>query len=244
MRANQKDLFEEYFIVRANTPECRRVSQLESTLVLMNQHLIYYVAKRYYTIRQHQAEIKSVGMAMLLKAVRNYDPQLGSFASFAIQQLRSAEGLQSIVRFYASGPIKIPHNAFVTYATEKRNRLEGIELSQESQAVETAITQISRFGEDVNDNSIPLEESIEQSTFASALDLLEYSQKKKAINAVFNSLGDRERQVVDMVFGMKDDSESMDLRSVGKVLSISHEGVRKIRDKALERMRKRLINQI
>jgi DNA-directed RNA polymerase sigma subunit (sigma70/sigma32) len=53
----------------------------------------------------------------------------------------------------------------------------------------------------------------------------------------------REKQVIYLLFGMEEETEAMDLRSVGKILSISHEMVRKIRDKALDRLKKRLAPQ-
>lgn len=243
MKADQVNLFREYSELRAVSPNCKRIEVIETLLVQMNQGLIFYVAKRYPAIWWYQSEIKTVGMANLLKAVRTYDPSLGDFGPYAVQQLRSSEGLQSIQRFHACGPIKIPHNAFVSYMTEKKNQANNpdSEFSEECQAVDSAISNLSRFGEETEGAS--LEDTIEQSTFADPSTMIEHKQARKALYDVLGTLDGREKQVIYLLFGMEEDTEAMDLRSVGKILSISHEMVRKIRDKALDRLKKRLAPQ-
>ena len=244
MKADQVNLFREYSELRAVSPDCKRIEVLETLLVQMNQGLIFYVARRYPAIWQYQSEIKTVGMANLLKAIRTYDPALGDFGPYAVQQLRSSEGLQSIQRFHACGPIKIPHNAFVSYLTEKKNQANDpdSEFSEECQAVDSAISNLARFGEET-DGYLELEEIVEQSTFAGPSTMIEHKQERKALYDVLGTLDGREKQVIYLLFGMDEETEAMDLRSVGKILSISHEMVRKIRDKALDRLRKRLAPQ-
>lgn len=244
MKADQVNLFREYSELRAVSPDCKRIEVLETLLVQMNQGLIFYVARRYPAIWQYQDEIKTVGMANLLKAVRTYDPTLGDFGPYAVQQLRSSEGLQSIQRFHACGPIKIPHNAFVSYMTEKKNQASNPDstFSEESQAVDSAISNLSRFGEET-DGYLELEELVEQTTFAVPSAMIEHKQASKALHDVLGTLDGREKQVIYLLFGMEEECEAMDLRSVGKILSISHEMVRKIRDKALDRLKKRLAPQ-
>ena len=243
MKADQVNLFREYSELRATSPNCKRIEVIETLLVQMNQGLIFYVARRYPAIWQYQSEIKTVGMANLLKAIRTYDPSLGDFGPYAVQQLRSSEGLQSIQRFHACGPIKIPHNAFVSYLTEKKNQANDpdSEFSEECQAVDSAISNLSRFGEETEGMS--LEETVEQSTFAGPSAMIEHKQARKALYDVLGTLDGREKQVIYLLFGMEEETEAMDLRSVGKILSISHEMVRKIRDKALDRLKKRLAPQ-
>ena len=244
MKADQVNLFSEYSELRAVSPDCKRIEVLETLLVQMNQGLIFYVARRYPAIWQYQSEIKTVGMANLLKAIRTYDPALGDFGPYAVQQLRSSEGLQSIQRFHACGPIKIPHNAFVSYLTEKKNQANDpdSEFSEECQAVDSAISNLARFGEET-DGYLELEEIVEQSTFAAPSTMIEYKQERKALYDVLGTLDGREKQVIYLLFGMEEETEAMDLRSVGKILSISHEMVRKIRDKALDRLKKRIAPQ-
>lgn len=244
MKADQVNLFKEYSELRISSPDCKRVKTLESLLVLKNQGLIFYVARRIPSIWMYPSEIKSVGMATLLKAVRSYNPDMGDFGPYAVQQLRSSDGLQSIQRFHACGPIKIPHNAFVSHLAEKRKQIKNpeISLSDEAQAVESAISNISRFGEESEGAS--LEDCIEQSTFAGPSIIVEQKQARKALYDVLNGLEAKERRVIYLLFGIEEETEAMDLRSVGKILAISHEGVRKIRDKALDRIKKRLVGQL
>lgn len=247
MKAEQVVLFEEYTELRKN-PELnsKRIERLEATLVKMNQGLIYYVARRYPAIKFHVDEINTVGMATLLEAIRTYEPERGDFGPYAVQQLRSSNGLQSIDRFHACGPIKIPHNAFVNYLKEKRKlNSEHLteELSEEAQAVDTAISNISRFGEEQEDSST-LDDIVEQSTFDSPLEHIECQQMNMALIKVLESMEDKERQVLYLIYGLNEDIGSLDLRSVGKRLDISHEMVRKIRNKALDRLRKRLVNYL
>jgi DNA-directed RNA polymerase sigma subunit (sigma70/sigma32) len=59
-----------------------------------------------------------------------------------------------------------------------------------------------------------------------------------------NTLAVREQLVLHLLFGMDENSGELDLRTVGERLSISHEGVRKIRDKALDKLRKKMLKTI
>lgn len=244
MKADQVKLFEEYSELRTISPNCKRIEVLETLLVQMNQGLIFHVAKRIPSIWPYQSEIMAVGMATLLKAIRSYDSSLGDFGPYAVQQLRSSDGLQSIQRFHACGPIKIPHNAFVSHLAEKRKLASDPdkELSEESQAVESAISNISRFGEE--SEGATLEDTIEQNTFAGPSLIVEHKQARKALYDVLDSLDAREKQVIYLLYGIEENAEAMDLRSVGRLMDISHEGVRKIRDKALDRLKKRLVSHV
>lgn len=242
MKADQVNLFNEYTELRAISPNCKRVEQLETLLVQMNRGLIYFVASRMPSIWQYQSEIKTVGMATLLKAVRTYDPNRGHFGEHAEWLLKSSEGLQSIQRFHACGPIKIPHNAFISYLAEKKKQAKNpeSEFSDEYQAVNSAITNVSRFGEK-NGDFLPLEETLEQETFTDSMVMVERIQTSKALHDTIDALDNRAKQVICLLYGLDENTDAMDLRSVGRILSISHEMVRKIRDKALCQIKKNMV---
>lgn len=242
MKADQVDLFREYTDLRAVSPDCKRIEVLESLLVKMNQGLIFVVARQYPAIWQYPDEILSVGMTRLLHAVRTFKPELGIFSTYAASLLRSSDGFPSIQRFHACGPIKIPHNAYVSYQAEKVKLAKNPEheFTAEAQAVESAISNLSRFGEETEGHS--LEDVIEQSTFAGASANLEHRQRMNTLCDVLGTLDATERYVLVLVFGLNEDEEAMDLRSAGRELSLSHERVRQIRDKALDRLKKRLVH--
>lgn len=256
MKLDQVILFQEYTELQSNpASNSKRIEVLEAALVQMNQGLIYYVARRYPAIRHMHAEVLTVGMASLLKAVRSYDPSLGDFGPYAVQQLRSSDGLQSIDRFHSSGPIKIPHNAFVSYLKEKRELNKettdsenpsthlSANLSEEGKAVDTAISCLCRFGDDSKD-STTLEESIEQNTFEAPSEAVEARELSCLLSESLNALESRERLVIHYLFGLDETQGAMDLRSIGRKLSISHERVRQIRDKALERLKRKMTKSL
>lgn len=248
MKPDQVAYFQEYTELRLKQENPARIEKLEVTLVQMNKGLIFYVARRYPALKFHTDEVVTVGMATLLKAVRTYDPAEGDFAPWAVQQLRSSDGLQSIDRFHVCGPIKIPHNAFVNYLTEKRKRAkeaaESHDFSDEALAVDTAINNISRFGVEAGDNSPSLEDIVEQNTFESPVVRIEKSEMSCLLSSTMSTLANREQLVLHLLFGMDENTGELDLRTVGERLSISHEAVRKIRDKALEKLRKKMLKSI
>lgn len=153
-----------------------------------------------------------------------------------------AEGLPSIGRFYASGPIKLPHAAFLNYLKEKREQKvdPDLELSEESQCIEMAMHSVSRLGENEEAEEVSLDERLEQGTYDSPLQSLEDRQAVCNLYATLSTLEDRERVVIQCIFGLNKDEEMLDLRDMGTRLGMSHENVRKIRDKALGRLRKRM----
>jgi RNA polymerase sigma factor (sigma-70 family) len=250
MKAEQICLFNEYTLLRQNPEQNhRRIATLEALLVYMNKSLIFYIARhKMPEIMVHHDEVEIVGMVSLLKAVRTYDPSLADFAIHAMNCLRSSEGLQSIQRFYACGPVTIPHNAYVNYLKEKRELKKKEEaeeestFSEESQAVDTIIVNMLRFGEDTEDAST-LDEVVEQSTFEAPSEDLYKKQVTDLLSEVIESLEKREREVINLLYGNKE-NEGIGLRGVGDQLNISHETVRKIRDKVLTRLKKKLSHHL
>lgn len=250
MQADQIALFNEYVELRKN-PESnhKRIHRIETILIDMNRNLIYYVARRYPAISQYTQDIHNTGSIALLHALRTYNPNLGDFAPYAVQQLRSSSGIQSIVRFYTSGVINIPHNAFVDYNREKREkrvliRDNGVhEFTDESLAVDAVIYNMSRFGDPVESSksNSSVDDMIEQSTFEDPSDALEVDQMNDLLMSVIESLPLREKKVITLLYGLNKDSEELNLRAVGRECELSHEAVRKIRDKTLYQLRKRLL---
>lgn len=242
MQANQINYFQEYTRIRNIPDESKRTEYLETLLVKMNQGLIYHVSRRLPLLREIPEEVLCVGEATLLRAIRNYNPIEGDFGPYAVRLLRSSDGLASLCRFYASGPIKIPHNAHVEYIKEKRLQRENPEyqLSEESQAIERAMNSVCRFDNEETGNS--LEDTLEQGTFPAPWEAVEREQMRAALSHVLASLDDRERFIVESLFGMRcgEDEDAPDLRGVGDAISLSHERVRNIRDKAIDRLKKRM----
>lgn len=249
MKVDQIVFFTEYIELRKN-PEHnqKRIARLEAKLVQLNKGLIFHVARRTPEIMKHIDEVEIVGMAALLKAVRTYNPLLADFGIHAHYCLRSSDGLQSILRFYACGPVTIPHNAYVNYLKEKRELKKKEEaeeestFSEESQAVDTIIVNMMRFGEDTEDAST-LDEVVEQSTFEAPSEDVHRKQVIDILSNILNSLETRELEVIHLLYGMKD-VDGMDLRAIGAKLKISHETVRKIRDKVLTRLKKKLSHHL
>lgn len=244
MKPDQVPFFLEYCELRQN-PELneKRISELESLLVVLNEGLIYYAARRLPSLPLHSNEVLAVGQASLLSALRSFKLGHSDFGPYAVRALMHSDGLPSITRFHASGPIKIPNHAFLAYLKEKREQRADPEheLSEESQCVEMAMNYVSRLGENETvAGDVPLDEKLEQSTYESPLQTLAERQAVCNLYATLSTLEDRERVVLQCMFGLNRDEETLDLRSLGDKMGMSHENVRKIRERALGRMRKRL----
>jgi DNA-directed RNA polymerase sigma subunit (sigma70/sigma32) len=99
---------------------------------------------------------------------------------------------------------------------------------------------VCRFDNEETGNS--LEDTLEQGTFPAPWEAVEREQMRAALSHVLASLDDRERFIVESLFGMRcgEDEDAPDLRGVGDAISLSHERVRNIRDKAIDRLKKRM----
>ncbi len=109
--------------------------------------------------------------------------------------------------------------------TTKARRI--MRISQEPMSLETPVG---------SEDSGMLSDFIEDDTAPGPADATSNQLLKEQLHFILNSLGDRERAVLEMRFGLKD-GESHTLEEVGQAFGITRERVRQIESRALRKLR-------
>ena len=104
---------------------------------------------------------------------------------------------------------------------------EIIKVSQEPVSLETPI------GEEEDSH---LGEFIPDEATMSPADAASYQMLREQVEAVLNSLSDRERKVLRLRFGLED-GRTRTLEEVGREFSVTRERIRQIEAKALRKLR-------
>jgi len=100
-------------------------------------------------------------------------------------------------------------------------------ISQEPMSLETPVG---------SEESGLLGDFIEDETMPGPVDATSSQLLKEQLHVILNSLGERERAVLEMRFGLKD-GEAHTLEEVGKAFGVTRERVRQIESKALRKLR-------
>jgi RNA polymerase primary sigma factor len=66
-------------------------------------------------------------------------------------------------------------------------------------------------------------------------------EMKKQLNLAMRVLSPKERDVLQHRFGLKDERKGLSLRQIGRLIGLSAEGVRRIEEQALQKLRRPLV---
>ncbi len=239
-------------------------------LVLSNLSLVLYAASKYQGLGLDFEDLVQEGYIGLIKAVDNYDPNLGNrFTTYAFW--RVIQEMEHAISEYG-GLIKIPialykkvkhikgiHKRFwLEYnrspSLEELSKYSGIDIKQVAkiQGIPFRIYPL-----DIPIKQLNLEDSEEQYQLIRQYgsdscfeDLLvdERSTKEKVrlermvedIIKILNTFPERNKQILLLLFGLQN-GEVKTLEEAGKAFGIGRERVRQIRDKALARLSRQLL---
>ena len=248
LKSEQVPYFTEYCELRKDSEvNAKRISELEGILVEMNRGLIFCVVRIYPVLRNYPKEAEVVGYAAILDALRDYDPTRSSFCTHAGHQLRASWSLQALARFYMGGPLNIPHNAYSNYRRDRESLRQlvesGVEPSVEEseaiatmEAMESALNGVCTIHGTAQGEG-GMEEALEQSTFEPPSFSVESREFTDTFLSAIDTLPTRERHVIVNLFGLET-GEGKSLKALGLEMNMSHENVRKIRDKAYAKLKR------
>lgn len=229
----------------------REYEEVKHFLVSSNLRLVVSIAKRYRNRGVGFLDLIQEGNAGLLQAVDRWDPAGGKFATYATWWARQA--IKEAVHVQ-SRTIRLPEQV-----VDRLRRIHGAARSLVHQHgfrpnVEAIASKAGMSAEQaermlqIHREPFSLDQPLDQESKAAMRDFLvdhrrnglvedlTREQLKARLADVLTDLNERQRMVISLRYGLLDGSQRT-LDEVGKLLSLTREGVRQIELRAVERLR-------
>jgi RNA polymerase primary sigma factor len=222
-------------------------------LVESNLRFVVSYAKRYRGLGLSFLDLIHEGTLGLIEAAKRFDPDRNvKFISYAVWWIRQAifHALSEQTRAFRlppklSGMISKVVLARQQLAVQLERPPTAAELAAKTELSEAQVTDLLQVaGEDLSlssavgeDGSLELGDTLEQDTIPSVeLEMIRTSTEKQ-IRAMVAELDDKEREVIQMRFGL-DGEEPRTLQEIGDALGVSRERIRQIESRAKEKLRR------
>ena len=225
-------------------------------LVEGNLRFVVSYAKRYRGLGVSFLDLIHEGNLGLMEAARRFDPERNvKFITYAVWWIRQAltHALSTQTRAF-SLPQKVSGAAArltreVAELTEQLERTPtSSEIAADTDMSEAEVAALMRFGaRDVSlsdrmgvadDESGPeIGDLIESPSPPIEEDLVRQSMVDR-VRAVLGELDDKEREIVELRFGLDRDGEMRTLQEIGEALHLSRERIRQIEARAKEKLRR------
>lgn len=229
-------------------------SEKQSQLILNNLRFVITIAKQYQYTGIPLEDLISQGNLGLITAATQYQDVGHNFISYAVWWIR--EALTSAAADY-SRMIRLPANRIwlLQKIIRTQSQLEQV-LGREPLNAEIAlelgiaVTEVNFvLGHNPvqqlimpshNDSEANVLESLPDLSGPATDQLLEANDVSEAINYILSILDDRERQILEMVFGLEE-RVPVSLETVATRLGLTSERVRQIKSKAIIKIRQQSV---
>jgi RNA polymerase primary sigma factor len=225
-------------------------------LVEGNLRFVVSYAKRYRGLGVSFLDLIHEGNLGLMEAARRFDPERNvKFITYAVWWIRQAltHALSTQTRAF-SLPQKVSGAAArltrgVAELTEQLERAPtSSEIAADAEMSEADVAALMQFGaRDVSlsdrlgladDESGPEIGDLIESPSAPIEDDLVRQSMVERVRAALSELDDKEREIVELRFGLDRDGEMRTLQEIGEALHLSRERIRQIEARAKEKLRR------
>ncbi len=221
-------------------------------LVKSNLRFVVSVCRNYQNQGLPLSDLINEGNLGLIRAAKRFDEKKNfKFISYAVWWIRQAI-LQALAE--QSRIVKLPLNRVGTIhkigkvqskLEQKFNRLPNVEeIAEELQVDTEEIRETVKIG----NSHMSLDAPLQQGDDSRLIDMLqdEFQEKpddgvleislRREVDDVLETLSEREREVVRLYFGIKEDT-AYTLEEIGQRFNLTRERVRQIKEKALKRLK-------
>ncbi len=218
----------------------RRYAELRGKIALANMRLVAHVAKRFRDRGIAYPDLLQEGFCGLLEAIDRFDltheTKLATYATWWIRQ--------AMQRAVAAGayPVRLSPRHLRQLA-QNQDELDAAESGGTGRPTAASSEMIRRI-HTATRPTLSLNATLSPESDFNLLqamsdpepDATDAVETDEAIGKLMEVLGPRERQVLELRFGLAG-ADRLSLSQVGKVLAVSKERVRQIQDRALQKIR-------
>ncbi len=222
-------------------------------LVVANLRLVVHVARKFVGQGLDLEDLISEGNIGLIRAVARYDPERGfRFSTYAHWWIKQAisrailDGGRAVrLPVYIMEEVMRVRRATLSLAQDLNREPTDAEIAAQIGSTSKRVRELKIHVERIysldapianNDDENSIGDLLQDEHTTSPTDVIEQEAIREEIDRMLSSLNHRERQVIELRFGLTD-NQDYTLDEVGKKLKVTRERVRQIEDRAMRKLR-------